>query len=76
MLKTLLALRMKIIPPSAADEREFQKSGPGLCSVPVARPWISGGGRIRPRRAATGGFDFTGAVACAILEVYPEVNRD
>lgn len=76
VLKTLLALRMKIIPPSVADEKEFQKSGPGLCSLQSARPWISGGGRARPRRAATGGFDFTGAAACAILEVYPEANRD
>lgn len=76
VLKALLAVRMKIIPPSAADEKEFQKSGPGLCSVQAARPWISGGGRVCPRRAATGGFDFTGAAACAILEVYPEVNRD
>lgn len=76
VLKALLALRMKIIPPAAADEREFQRSGPGLCAIQAARPWISGGGRTRPRRAAAGGFDFTGAAACAILEVYPEVNRD
>lgn len=74
LLKAILALRHRVLPPNVPIEKPFTKLCSGssaLYLINDARPWISSGKKAL-RRACVTAMDFTGTTAAAIIEEFPE----